>query len=823
LPKTTLVTKIIIHPRAGFPGRTKDIKIYSSLSPYKGDLSTFTQIATLSSSSSAQTFSFDKPVEASYLLAKASGKNNLHLCEFEVYGKLPSRPIIKLQKDELLIRYDTAKNTKITKADATDYQGDTLTYSLDKNIPFRIDSAGNIYVSGNLEKEKYTFYVHVSDASLSAKTKLTVKISQPGALQKALKSGDAQMVMLDELLDEVLVEIDAYNKTTPIFTFKPEAIAIYKHIKNRDYNIDWSKCTTERECREKAPDVVSFRHGLSGIQRVLQKKDEFNIDLFKKDGYRMEKLMILVGDKLREKVVFPMDKVKTDDNDFIASLLADYSVYNSREINPAQKDMGNFSRSEFPNVKRINKTIKMTSKKWNRSTGFYALPGETFKVTRKDSSNLILKVFVNTIRFGSTHELKKDGYKRPTRLKTLLYELKPNQTVILTSCYGGPIELYMSKNELPIEVSFEHVAQHPYWSGKADDDTFTEGLKKGDFDWAEIATSGFEVHSTLEKMKESVSQWGTAVNLAKMTQKYTSNYPHVLSGFKGDGIDKVDEIVDFATDHNIEMRVIDFIKHMNADQASCGYGCSGNPYDAYWAFSPLGHGDLHELGHGLEKKEFRLYGFEGHSTTNPYSYYTKSKYFQETGIGEDLDCQALPFKEVFEVLQKSVNQTDPKSYLATNLWKTSTWRQQFMFTLQAMMQAQDMGKLESGWHLLARLHVLQGAKYKAEKNWDAKKADLGFSKYSLSEFKELAKDTVKKNDYLLISMSFAAGIDYRPYYDMMGITYSSKASQQVESFGYPKAKKVFFASTPDGYCQNDRYGNGLDKEKVSVDGTSVYP
>jgi hypothetical protein len=58
---------------------------------------------------------------------------------------------------------------------------------------------------------------------------------------------------------------------------------------------------------------------------------------------------------------------------------------------------------------------------------------------------------------------------------------------------------------------------------------------------------------------------------------------------------------------------------------------------------------------------------------------------------------------------------------------------------------------------------------------------------------------------------------------MMGITYSSKASQQVDSFGYQKAKKVFFVSTPDGYCQNDKYGNGLDKEKVSVDGTSVYP
>lgn len=58
---------------------------------------------------------------------------------------------------------------------------------------------------------------------------------------------------------------------------------------------------------------------------------------------------------------------------------------------------------------------------------------------------------------------------------------------------------------------------------------------------------------------------------------------------------------------------------MNADQATCGYGCSGNPYDAYWAFSPLGHGDLHELGHGLEKGRFRFAGWEGirRPTTTP--------------------------------------------------------------------------------------------------------------------------------------------------------------------------------------------------------------
>ncbi|MCV5951156.1 hypothetical protein OFN94_40755, partial [Escherichia coli] len=79
------------------------------------------------------------------------------------------------------------------------------------------------------------------------------------------------------------------------------------------------------------------------------------------------------------------------------------------------------------------------------------------------------------------------------------------------------------------------------------------------------------------------------------------NYPHVLAGFQGRGIDEVPYIIQYAQNQGWEIANIDMVKHMNADQATCGYGCSGNPYDAYWAFSPLGHGDLHELGHGLEK------------------------------------------------------------------------------------------------------------------------------------------------------------------------------------------------------------------------------
>jgi hypothetical protein len=392
------------------------------------------------------------------------------------------------------------------------------------------------------------------------------------------------------------------------------------------------------------------------------------------------------------------------------------------------------------------------------------------------------------------------------------------ESIELTSPYGGPVHIAFDTNDLNVSFTFENIGEHAYWASPADDDSFTQKLDAGDFDWAEVVTSAFEVHSTLEKMRDSVADpaWGTAQALANATKKYMSNYPHVLAGFKGPGIDVVDEIHNFATENNLTIENLDLVKHMNADQASCGYGCSGNPYDAYWAFSPIGHGDVHELGHGLEKSRFKFEGFEGHAVTNPYSYYTKSKYNETTG--GDPDCQNLPFKEVFEKLQASVNESNSTAYLKTNLWATSDWSKQVLVTIQAMMHTQKMGKLENGWHLLARLHILERQINWAKGDWENRKASLGFTDYTLDEF-----NVMRNNDWLLVSFSFASGLDFRDYLTMMGIEYSQKASDQVESFDYPMVPKKFFVSTPNGYCKSDdTYGAFLDKSSLSVDGSTAF-
>ena len=600
-------------------------------------------------------------------------------------------------------------------------------------------------------------------------------------------------------------------------SFGYESIAIMlTHFQQKDYSFNWSQCN-EEDCRPVSGLDTEFQQGASKVRSLLNALDSNKKNIFATDDYYLQKLLALIGDKFRQSVSYPMDKVTSDDTTFMQSYYADHAVYNYRNINPAQTDMGNFSRSDFSHITPITKTVNLTSKKSFRSTGAYALPGQTVSVTRNDQSDLTVKVFINTLRSGATHQYQENGYKRPKYLKTPYIEVKSGETIQLTSPYGGPIQLQFSTNDLPVSVTFDNVGEHAYWASPADDNTFTTKLAAAEFDWAEVVTTGFEVHSKLDKMQESVArpEWGTARALANATERYMSNFPHVLAGFKGPGIDIVDEIHDFATVNNLTIETLDKVKHMNADQATCGYGCSGNPYDAYWAYSPIGHGDVHELGHGLEKSRFRFEGWEGHSTTNPYSYYTKSKYNQTTG--GDPSCQKLPFKQVFDQLQASVNSDNVTEYLKANLWESSGWSQQFMVTLQAMMHTQKMGKLENGWHLLARLHILEREIQRAKQDWESQKTNIGFANYTLAEF-----DDIENNDWLLISLSFASGLDFSDYLDMMGIEYSSKAAEQVSSFGYPMVAKTFFISTETGYCKTDTYGDYLNKTTLAIDGQSIW-
>jgi hypothetical protein len=590
-----------------------------------------------------------------------------------------------------------------------------------------------------------------------------------------------------------------------------------EHFKHNDYNFDWTACSGEN-CSAVTGLDTEFLQGAEAVRSLFRALDENKINVFAHTQYRFEKLLALLGDKYRQAVQFPMDKESTDDNTFLKAYFTDHAVYNYRPINPVQTDMGNFSRSDFSHVTSTNKTVNLNSKVNFRSAGVYALPGQTVRVTRTDNSEVTTKIYVNSLRSGSTHQWANNGYVRPKYLQSVHFPIASGETIAFTSPYGGPIQIEFDSNDLPVTFQFENIGEHPYWASSADDVSFTQKLADGHYDWAELVTPGFQVHSQLEKMRSSMNNWGSAQALADNTMQYTHNYPHVLAGFQGPGIDAVPELHDFANTNGWTIDVLDKVKHMNADQATCGYGCSGNPYDAYWSFSPTEHGDIHELGHGLQGG-MRFIGWENHSMTNHYSYYTKSKYHEETG--EDPNCQSLPFREQFAVLQASINQTDPAAYMQAQWWDSAGWSQQASMLIQTMMSAEVHGALDNGWHLRALLHILEREFNRAKKDevtWLQKRDAIGFSTYSLAE-----AQAIDNNDWLLIAISFSTRMDHRDYINMWGLPFSTKADAQVASFGYPIVPRRYYISPAKGYCEDDDNGPYLKKASLPVDGQQTWP
>ncbi len=571
-------------------------------------------------------------------------------------------------------------------------------------------------------------------------------------------------------------------------------------------NFDFSMSQCSDNCNDVDNFNIQFNQAWNIARNSINQLDKDKVDVFSSEGYELEKRLILLADKYRQDTIYPMDKTTTPTVNFLRAYFADGIIYSYRGLNPAQQDLGNFSRSDFSHITPSNKTINLTSKRSFRSAGVYALPGQTFTITRTDSSEVNTKIFINTQRSGSTHEFSTNGYSRPKFLQSQHITINVGETIKLTHPYGGPIQIEFSANDIDVSFEFKNIGLHPYWNAAEDNETFTRALDSGNYDWAELVTPGFEVHSQLAKMRESMENenWNTAKDLADATMQYVHNYPHVLAGFKGPGIDAVPEIHNFASEHNYTINNIDMVKHMNADQATCGSGCSGNPYDAYWSFNPTGHGDIHELGHGLERGRFRFSGWEGHASTNPYSYYTKSQFHKNTG--NDAQCQSLPFDSLYQTLLDSQASADAFNFMQNaNL---NSWNQGVAIYIQMMMAAQSQNALQDGWHLLARLHIFEREFNRAVKNekiWLEKRSSLGMSSYDLSAAKALGN-----NDWLTLSISWVTKLDYRDFFTMWGLVFSTDINAQLDQHGFAKVNTVFYQVSGNDYCHS------LDKTAVSI-------
>ncbi len=592
--------------------------------------------------------------------------------------------------------------------------------------------------------------------------------------------------------------------------------ALLDRFHHDQFSIDFTDCENHN-CPAGNGWTEQFKTPVNHVKTMASDLDRAGINLFSEPGRRSHKGLVLLADLYRQDIRFPMDKDATPMAQFLKSYYADSVVHAFRPVNPAQVDLGNFSRNDFSHIRPASQTVTLTARHDYSAAGVYALPGQTVRVTRHDSAPVNTHIRVNLIRSGATHEFDADGYNRPKYLSSENMPIKSGETIAFTSPYGGPIQVKFDEKDVDVQFTFENIGQHAIWRDANDNQIFTDKLAAQDYDWAELITPSFQVHSKADKMQDTTASalFPGAANIGAATQKHLHNYPHALAGFQGPGIDIIDEVHDFANDNGLTIHTLDKVKHMNADQATCGYGCSGNPYDAYWSFNPLGHGDIHEMGHGLERSRFRYTDQVGHTVTNPYSYYSKWKYFEETGDARvDDNCQSLPYQTLFETVQASRNAADPAAYMRAQ--DLTNWNYGAAINLQIGMAAQDAGILIDGYHVLARQHIIDREFNSADNNdndWLDKRAGLGFDGMSRDEARALSN-----NDWNLIALSHALGRNMTDYLSLWGFELSPGAKAHVHAMNLPMMPTDFYIASPKQHC---RGLGGI--AKLPVDGTQVWP
>jgi immunomodulating metalloprotease len=258
------------------------------------------------------------------------------------------------------------------------------------------------------------------------------------------------------------------------------------------------------------------------------------------------------------------------------------------------------------------------------------------------------------------------------------------------------------------------------------------------------------------------------------------------------------------------------IQHVNADRANCGYGCSGNPYDQYWAYTPLGWGESHEIGHNLQRGRLKIY--DGASTEVSNNIFPTHKWWRFNKVATETIKYGrdLGFKTTFNALQQAALTADPVESARTAIWVNGGVFQRLVFYWQMAMSSRSLTQLsDSGWDLFRLMYLHERLFTNAigsDSNWTAQRAALGFSQYASRP------TAITSNDFMLVSMSYITNRDQRPFFDMWGVKYSTEASAQVASYGFAAVKKNFWVVADEANAFKDPLPT-----PVLINGTNLWP
>lgn len=414
---------------------------------------------------------------------------------------------------------------------------------------------------------------------------------------------------------------------------------------------------------------------------------------------------------------------------YAALMFADASVLYRRSVSPPQDDMGSLYcplveqaadacaaagydyrtwAGRVPLLSGVAVTNAVPDSSVWTTTGLFALPGVSFTVSRTDSAPVDLAIYLWHQREGTTKALmtrtmrgvRSWRYTRPqwVRSPSILVP-RGGANISITSPYGGPIYIGFSGQQAaavgaPATLLFSRVARHPAILDVGDDAqvaAFVTDMATNPIPTVSLRAPAFEIHSTSWNLRASlrsdydllVDYGGGASGLRTLLDDVRFNYVdqvYGLAGFKLPGrtlaatlpapVRSVCASLGWNCSNDALHRPPG-IQHANYDiDATCGSGCSGNPFDADWSVTPLGWGESHELGHNLQigannihyvpsslgsggRNSWANYANRaGENSNNIFPYHTLWNYYRRVrNYTGPVDAGHMDHKDTFAVIQ----------------------------------------------------------------------------------------------------------------------------------------------------------------------------
>ncbi|QDQ25422.1 hypothetical protein FNU76_03095 [Chitinimonas arctica] len=606
------------------------------------------------------------------------------------------------------------------------------------------------------------------------------------------------------------------------------------HLSKGDYTFNWSQCgDDDKRCGGAGGIDQEFYQGAEQVKNWISALEQAGQPVFAADSPALLKQLVLLGDQYRRSVRYPMSKEGTPTAQFMQALYADHALASLRTVTPALDLRGSsFSPALADAVPAAEVSRSFTSRnvEFSTSAAVYALPGRSFTVSRQDRGGGKAWVFVNQLRMGAAHVFG-SKYDRPMYLWGNAIPLVSGQTVTVTHPYGGLVYVKLD-NATPatnIDLKFNGVGQQAVYSGPDSAATFAANVKSNPLGWSEILTPGFEVHSTSDKMRQSIKDYGDDINrLVSDTWTYLYKDIYNLAAFNGRDLALPASVADFCRQKGWDcgsnaIHGLNGVQHFNTDQANCGYMCSGQPIDSYGSYHPLGWGESHEIGHNLQYGRFKLYGGQSGEISNNIFPVHKWLHYNRDNPNATQYGRDLAQKATFELLQNAQKQPagNVADYVKNGLWfNENLFWGRLMFYWQAALNSRALpGIGDEGWDLYRLLYLqerlFQNA-LKSDADWSAERAKLGYSHAAYAS--RSAVQNIVAEDFMLIGMSYITQRDQRDFFDMWGIRYSANAASQVASYGYAAAPKRFWVVP----CESKGFKAPL-ATPFAVDGKTAWP